>query len=271
MKPGITKLLIKKDDIKNELNALTGNIKQLDFKVTFILISIALIEFISYYYTSRRFFRFNLFDYFVDNENVYFIEYAYWLISEFLSQFVIPILLILFILKDKPGNYGIRFGDKKLGFSLSFAIIIIMLPILWIVTGYGSFQEAYPQCQYVRDSWNLFFIYEFFFLLYMIGWEFIWRGYMLFGLKEKFGNYAILLQMIPFTILHNGKPQLETLGAIIAGLALGILAFRTRSFIYGVIIHTSVMFIIDTISVLRYKTQIFGIGIDSLIEIFKKI
>jgi uncharacterized protein len=256
--------------IKNELKDLKNGIRELDFKVTFILISIAIIEFISYYYTSRRFFRFNLFDYFVDNENIYFIEYAYWLTSEFISQFCIPFLLILFVLKGKPKDYGIQLGDKKTGFSLSIVIIIIMFPILWIVSGYGSFQETYPQCQYVRDSWNLFFIYEFCFLLYMIGWEFIWRGYMLFGLKEKFGNYAILLQMIPFTLLHNGKPQIETLGAIIAGIALGILAVRTRSFIYGVIIHTAVMFMIDIISVIRYKTQVFGVGIDSFIEICKK-
>lgn len=94
---------------------------------------------------------------------------------------------------------------------------------------------------------------------------------MLFGLKEKFGYYAILIQMIPFTILHNGKPQIETFSAIIAGIALGILALRTGSFIYGVIIHSAVMFLIDFISVIRYKTHVFGIGIDSILEIFKKI
>jgi membrane protease YdiL (CAAX protease family) len=105
----------------------------------------------------------------------------------------------------------------------------------------------------------------------MFSWEFIWRGYMLFGLKEKFGYYAVLIQMIPFLILHNGKPAPETFGAIIGGLVLGILALRTNSILYCVITHVCVMFSIDIISVLRFKAGDYGIGINSLINILKEI
>lgn len=94
---------------------------------------------------------------------------------------------------------------------------------------------------------------------------------MLFGLKEKFGYYAIFIQTIPFVILHNGKPAAETFGAIAAGLALGVLAFRTGSVFYGVIIHSSVMITIDLISVIRYRTGEYGIGINSLFNILKNI
>ena len=94
---------------------------------------------------------------------------------------------------------------------------------------------------------------------------------MLFGLEEKFGYYAVLIQMIPFVILHNGKPYVETFGAIIGGIALGILVFRTRSFIYCVIVHIGVMFMIDLFSVLRYRASDFGIGINSFINIIKEI
>jgi uncharacterized protein len=83
--------------------------------------------------------------------------------------------------------------------------------------------QKYPHLPAARDSWNIFFIYESGMLLYMFAWEFIWRGFMLFGLKEKFGYYAVLIQMIPFVILHNGKPELETFGAIAGGIALGFL------------------------------------------------
>jgi uncharacterized protein len=258
-------------NFKQELRNLYSAIKALDFKTVFIIISVTVIIIVSYYQASKRFFRFNLFDYFVDSGYVFFIEYIYWLTSEFLLQFILPLLFIIFVLKSGPKNYGITFGDKRTGFLFSSIFILIMIPILWIVSSFPSFQDAYPQCQMVRDDWNLFLIYEFCFILYMIGWEFLLRGYMLFGLKEKFGNYAVLLQMIPFVILHNGKPQLETYGAIIAGIALGILALRTGSFIYGVIIHSSVMFFIDLISTLRYKTQVFGAGINSIFEIFSKL
>ncbi len=260
-----------KDNFKSETKSLVTAIKTLDFKVTFIFISIAVIQTLSYYHSSRRFFRFNLYQYFVNSEHVYFIEYIYWLSSEFIVLFLIPILLIKVVIKEKVCDYGLRLGDKKTGFFVTGAAILIMIPILWIVSSLPSFQNAYPQCDEVRDNWTFFFIYEFCFLLYMTGWEFLWRGYTLFGLKEKFGYYAILFQTVPFTILHNGKPELETFSAILAGVILGILALRTGSIIYGVIIHTTVMFMIDLISTLRYKTQIFGIGPDSIIEMLKKI
>ena len=94
---------------------------------------------------------------------------------------------------------------------------------------------------------------------------------MLFGLEEKFGYYAIFIQMIPFLILHNGKPVLEAFGAIIAGLALGVLAYRTRSIFYCVFTHACVMFSIDFISILRYRADNYGVGFYSLIHVFKQI
>jgi membrane protease YdiL (CAAX protease family) len=94
---------------------------------------------------------------------------------------------------------------------------------------------------------------------------------MLFGLKEKFGYYSVLIQMIPFLILHNGKPAAETFSAILGGIALGILALRTGSFFYGIIIHAGIMFTIDLVSVLRFKAQDFGMGPGSIINILKQL
>jgi len=94
---------------------------------------------------------------------------------------------------------------------------------------------------------------------------------MLFGLEAKFGYYAILIQMIPFVILHNGKPMPETFGAILGGIALGILAFRTRSFFYGVLVHIGIMFTIDIICTLRFRADDYGLGIYSLLNIIKQL
>lgn len=90
---------------------------------------------------------------------------------------------------------------------------------------------------------------------------------MLFGLKEKFGVYSIFIQMIPFVILHNGKPFVETLGAIGGGIFLGFLAFRTGSMLYCFFIHAGIMFVLDFFSTLRYQTAEFGIGPKSVYKI----
>ena len=51
------------------------------------------------------------------------------------------------------------------------------------------------------------------------------------GLSKKFGYYAIFIQMIPFFILHRGKPELETFASIFGGLILGVQAWRSEVFI----------------------------------------
>ncbi|KAB2843393.1 MAG: CPBP family intramembrane metalloprotease, partial [Melioribacteraceae bacterium] len=71
-----------------------------------------------------------------------------------------------------------------------------------------------------------------------------------FGLEEKFGMNAILIQMLPFVILHNGKPFVETLSAIIGAILLGYIAIRTRSIFYGVAIHFILFFSMDLFVVL---------------------
>ena len=243
----------------------------MDRKVIVIFISVAFLQTISWYYTSRRFFRTNLFDYTPSGFDVYLIEYLYWFISDFFTLFILSSLVIKFVLKENLKDYGITPGDYKTGLKISLIFFSVMLPLIWFVSSTESFVAKYPHLQNTRESWSIFFIYESVMLVYMFAWEFIWRGFMLFGLKEKFGYYAVLISMIPFVILHNGKPELETFGAILGGIALGILALRTKSIYYCVLVHISIMFSIDFISTLRFRANDYGIGLESLINIIKEI
>jgi membrane protease YdiL (CAAX protease family) len=67
--------------------------------------------------------------------------------------------------------------------------------------------------------------------------EFLYRGFLLFGLKEKFQEGSILLQMVPFALLHLSKPELETISTIITGILFGYVVYRGKSFWPAFIIH----------------------------------
>lgn len=258
--------------LKSELKKLFEIIKQLDRKVLIVFFSVGVLQTISWYYTSRRFFRNNLyFTVFKDNPDVALIEYLFWFVGDFLTFFVIPIFIIKFLLNERVTDFGIKLGDYRAGLKISLIFLAVMLPIVWLVSSTPEFASKYPHLPSARDNLNVFLIYEAGMLAYMFGWEFIWRGFTLFGLEEKFGYYAVLIQMVPFVILHNGKPPIETFGAILGGIALGILAFRTRSFIYCVLVHFGVMFSIDTISTLRYQSADYGLGFDSLLNILSQL
>ena len=261
-----------KSKIKEEFSTLASIVKSLNKKAVIILLSVAVIQTFSWYVTSRTFFRNNFYYSFApDNPNTELYEFIYWLAGDFFSFFVLASLIIKFIFKENLTDYGINIKNSGLGFTAVILSLIIMVPVIWFISAYPSFTEQYPIFQGARNNWQYFIIFQIFLLLFLFAWEFFWRGYMIFGLKGEFGYYAVLIQMIPFVILHNGKPFAETSGAIFGALALGILAYRTGSFIYGFLIHYGVMFSIEFISVLRFRAGSSGTGLDSLFQIVSKM
>ncbi|MBN1633921.1 MAG: CPBP family intramembrane metalloprotease [Ignavibacteria bacterium] len=184
----------------------------------------------------------------------------YWFITDGTIMFIISVLLIKLVLKEKLKNFGFGFGDYKFGLITMFLFFVIMIPVLWIVSASPTFASAYPQGgPLLKQNLSLLILYEFCMLIYMLGWEFLWRGFTLFGLYTKFGVYAIFIQMIPFFILHRGKPELELFASIFAGIILGVQAIRARSFIYSWILHWLVMVSIDTISIIRSNLSFYKI------------
>jgi hypothetical protein len=184
----------------------------------------------------------------------------YWLLADGLIMFLLSVFSVKVVLKGKLSDYGFRLGDKKFGYTTVLAFFLVMLPIVWIASSSESFANTYPLGgSELRTNLVLFVIYELCVLIYLLGWEFFWRGYMLFGLKPKLGYYAVFAQMIPFFILHRGKPEIELFASIIAGLILGIQALRSNSFLYCWILHSLVMISIDSISVIRFATKFYQI------------
>jgi len=244
----------------SEVKSLISEIKKLDFKVTYIFLSIAFITFLSLVFAAPSF-------YYENFSRDRFFSRIYWFLVDGGLMFLLPLLSIKLVFREKLSAYGFTLGDKKFGIITFSIFLFVMLVIVWIVSGSPVFAATYPQGgQRVRESFVLFFLYELCILVYMLGWEFFWRGYALFGLKDKFGYYSIFIQMIPFFILHKGKPEIELFASIFAGLILGVQALRSRSFIYSWILHWLVMFSIDGVSVLRSAKNVYGIGI---IDLFK--
>jgi len=56
---------------------------------------------------------------------------------------------------------------------------------------------------------------------------------------------------IPYVMIHFGKPAAETIGSIIAGIALGTLSLRTRSIFGGVIVHITIAYGMDIMALIQ--------------------
>jgi len=173
----------------------------------------------------------------------------YWFGCSFVMLGAIPLLIGRFGLKQPIRDWGVGLGDWKTGLLVTGAFYLLFLPVLIYVSTQPAFQAKYPLFPAATKSFWHFVLYEAAYAVYFIGWEFIYRGFMLFGLKPKLGYYAVFIQTIPFAIMHFGKPQAETLAAVGAGVILGYLALRTRSFWYGWLLHAAIAFTNDLLAI----------------------
>ena len=71
-----------------------------------------------------------------------------------------------------------------------------------VLSNGADFQAQYPHFEGAQRDWGLFVAYELLFLFYWLGWEYLWRGFVLFGTAPAFGLGAIFVQMVPFALLH---------------------------------------------------------------------
>lgn len=182
-----------------------------------------------------------------------FIMYLGWFLSSFIILFVIPMIFITLNKKLKFSDFGLIGGDKKYSrkILLFFSLFMLILVILIVIFKVSSFLKYYPM--YGKHLSNTaksnflpwFIVLEIGYLLYFIGWEFYFRSLILFPLYKKIGSLAALFGVLPFAIMHAGKPVPEAFGSIIAAYLLGILVLKTKNFWVAPIMHFIVAFSMD--------------------------
>ncbi len=151
--------------------------------------------------------------------------------SSFIYFAALPLLTIIVLLRRNPLDFGLRFGDGRIWCFHVVVTCVLALPILYAASFSPSLRDYYtiPQFDIIKYSLGT--------IVYLFAWEFIFRGFLLFGLKEKLGESSILIQMIPFALLHFGKPEIEVISTILVGIYLGYVAYRGNSYWPAFIIH----------------------------------
>ncbi len=219
---------------------------------------------LSHYQGSTSFFRKNFNDDVAGHPAAPALPYFWWFGCSVLFYLVLPLLLSWATRGSFTRRYGLGLGDRRAGLTITAVFLGVMLPIVYLASRFPTFAGHYPlagQAAFslhlgpgkAERSLGLFALYEAAYFLYFVGWEFLFRGWMLNGLLRRFGRGgAILIQTAPFALMHLGKPELEALGSVIAGIALGVLALRTRSFWYGAVLHGVIAVWMDVLAAWTY-------------------
>jgi membrane protease YdiL (CAAX protease family) len=181
------------------------------------------------------------------------LDLSYWSLCSFFFYFFVPLLFIRYLWKESLLEYGLSFKGIITGMKYYIVFLLFMLPLVWMVSYTDQFQQSYPfyKLQYPNATLNHFIIWQCFYFLQFLGLEFFFRGFMIHSLKNRFGFYAIFIMMIPYCMIHFGKPWPETIGAIFAGIILGAMSLKSNSIWLGVLLHYSVAITMDIFSLIH--------------------
>jgi len=176
-------------------------------------------------------------------------SYCWWVFARVFGYviFPLPIWKALFP-KDSLLDMGLRgkgFFSHLWIYGLCLAVV---LPAMWIVSRQPDFGTYYPFYKLASRSWFDFLAWESIYFLQFFALEMFFRGWILGALRRNFGAGAIFAMAVPYCMIHYGKPYLEANGAIVAGIVLGSLAMRTRSIYAGFLVHITVAFLMDFLS-----------------------
>jgi membrane protease YdiL (CAAX protease family) len=170
---------------------------------------------------------------------------------QFASFFVlcgaVPLLFLVLRLRRPLAATGFGLGDRRFGLLACAAALPPVVLVAWLSSRMPDVRAEYPLLRLLPARHDLFPLHAAAYtLLYYVAWEFFFRGFLLFPLRDAFGGAAaVLIQTTSSCLVHLGKPEGEMLGSIPFGILIGLLALRTRSFWYGFVLHAALGILTD--------------------------
>ena len=173
----------------------------------------------------------------------------------FVAFFVLLLALpcgLAILASPRPGETLAAIGWTPGRLSLGLALTLAGLPLAVLGGFVGSrdpeMRRFYPLAKAAFADARTFAGYEIsYVLLYYLPYEFVFRGVLFLPLIPAIGlGPALAVQVTASTLLHIGHPRSEVLAAVLGGLAFGLIAYFTRSFLYTLALHAATGISTDT-------------------------
>lgn len=160
-----------------------------------------------------------------------------------LIGFGIPWLIIRFAFHERLRDYGFNLGEAKIGVVWILALIpaYLFLPLLSASMGTEGYFTYLSNPKFVKPLHLA--IHGASYMGFAFGFEFLFRGFVLFGLNKEMGNtvaskwIAIAVSGILGAGCLIGLPWLFPLSALMFCVPGGLLNLKLRSFFYFAFIH----------------------------------
>jgi hypothetical protein len=157
------------------------------------------------------------------------------------------------VLRSEDAGSGF-FGFTTRGFAARpyFLILLGLLPLIALASTQHDFLMTYPKVKniafingYAHPSWPWKLLYELSYGLDFVSIELFFRGFLVIGLARWAGRDVILPMAAFYCTIHFGKPLGECISSFFGGMALGVIAWRTRSILGGLIVHLGLAWLME--------------------------
>jgi membrane protease YdiL (CAAX protease family) len=177
-------------------------------------------------------------------------EFVWWAGWRVFGYLILPVIVIK-ATRQRIRDQGLETkGFMEHAWIYVFAFHVVFICVV-LVSYTHEFSTYYPFYKGATRSWFDFLCWEMLYAAQFFSLEFFFRGWWLKTLKPMMGSHAIFAMVVPYCMIHYGKPFAETMGAIVAGIVLGTLAMKTRSIWSGFLIHVSVAISMDVAALMQ--------------------
>jgi len=159
-------------------------------------------------------------------------------ITGILMTGVMPFVFFILMLRVDPDKIGLTFGTtgKYWYFPVFLSLITVVLsffssgnPVIWPKSPQLRVSKWYPR--HILLSVGLW-------VLYLLGYEFFFRGILWFLCFGAFGFWpALLINILLYTAVHVPQGIFMTAGAAPLGIVLCSMSFLTGSFLTAFLVH----------------------------------
>ena len=151
---------------------------------------------------------------------------------------VIPLLAARRLTGLSVGQLGLGLGRWRVGLAWLAVGVPLAIAAGRIAALSPAIRAVYPLDPELTAEPHAFARYAALQLLYFGSWEVLFRGVLLFGLKERVGaGSANYVQTALSVTAHFGRAINETIAAAPAGVVFGWVALRVQSIWYLTVVH----------------------------------
>jgi uncharacterized protein len=174
-------------------------------------------------------------------------QLLFWATGSVITYVILPSVVIKLVLRERIAGFGLNLRGILGSSWLYLVMFLVMIGPLVLMSQTAAFQAKYPFYKPFPGEpfWPRLWIWEMAYICQFFALEFFFRGFMLHGLRQRLGIYAVFAMTVPYCMIHYGKPMTETFAAIGAGVILGLMSLKTRSIWFGALLHVAVAMSMD--------------------------